>query len=128
MMSLRKLIPTVVATLICWLSVALVGVLTPSASFIRDVAIGFAFLITATLWAAWAISSSRANDAAVIPEKAKRSAGTDADAAMLLELLNEDERREVRERLLERLQADGETASLDELLDKPSPKARRAVD
>ncbi len=125
-MSLQKLIPNLVATLICWLSIGLVVAVTPSGAFIRDAVIGIAFLATATLWATWAVNNSATNLPAA-SEKAKRSAGNDANVALLLELLSEDERLEVKDRMLERMRTDGETSSLADLLDDPAPKARRNI-
>src|SRR5437763_1362069 len=103
MMNLQKVIPTIVATLICWLSLGLVVAVTPSGAFVRDIVIGIAFFVTATLWAAWALSSYSSRNTAAVGEKAKRHAGNDVSAALLLELLSEDERREIKERLIERI-------------------------
>jgi hypothetical protein len=126
-MNLQKVIPTLVATLICWLSAGLALAVTPSGASVREVVIGFAFLATAMLWVRWAYARDGRGDTAVVSEKAKRHAGNDPTAALLLELLSEDERREVKERLLDRLQTDGETSPLADLLDDQEPKARRDV-
>src|SRR4051812_36039302 len=98
-MNLQKVIPTLVATLICWLSAGLAFAVTPSGASIREIVIGFAFLATAMLWVRWAYASDSRGDSAAVSEKAKRSAGNDANAALLLELLSEDERHEIKERL-----------------------------
>jgi hypothetical protein len=126
MMSLQKLIPNIVATLICWLTIGLVVMVTSPGAFIRDVVIVIAVLTTVTLWGTWAGSYYMSgNTAAASSEKAKRRAGTDAHTALLLELLDEDERREVKERLIERLQADGETSSLSDLLGEQDAQAKQ---
>jgi hypothetical protein len=122
-MSLRRSIPTVVATLICWLSIGLVVAVTPSGASVRDIVMVVAVLATAMLWVMWAFTSDSSGDTAA-SEKAKRRAGNDANAALLLELLSEDERREVRERLIERLQTDGETSSLADLLADQDAQAK----
>ena len=125
-MNLQRLVPTVVATLICWLSMGLVVALTPSGAFIRDVVMVFAFLATAMLWVMWAVVGNSASAMmAAASEKAKRRTGSDPNVALLLELLSEDERAEIKERLLDRYQADGEMTSLAELVDDQDERTRQ---
>lgn len=126
MISLQKLIPNIVATLICWLTIGLVVMVTTPGAFIRDAVIVIAVLATVTLWATWAGSSYMGGDTAASSEKAKRRAGADANTALLLELLDEDERHEIKERLIERLKADGETSSLSDLLGEQDAQAKQS--
>lgn len=121
-MSLQRLIPFIVATLICWLSIGLVVAVTPPGAFVRDAVLVIACLATVMLWVMWAFSS--VSPTAAVSEKAKRRAGNDPNAALLLELLNEDERREIKERLFDRLHTDGETSSLVELLADEGAQAK----
>jgi hypothetical protein len=124
MMSFQKSLPTIVATLVCWLSVGLTVMMTPASSNGRDIVILFACLATLMLWVRWAFVSDSRQEPQAVSEKAKRHAGNDPDVALLLELMSEDERREIKGRLLERLQTDGETSSLEALLADPAPKTK----
>jgi hypothetical protein len=58
-------------------------------------------------------------------EKAKRDSGQDARLALLLELLDEDERQALKRRLVDDLSGDGETISLAQLLDAEQEAARQ---
>lgn len=124
MITTQKLIPPLIATLVCWLSVGLVVLVTSAEADIRNVALGIAVFVTAVMWASWASTFNTKGSAAAADEKAKRQA--DPNVALLLELMSEDERRAVKTRLMERLHEDGETSSLDELLDEQRREQRDA--
>jgi hypothetical protein len=125
-MTLQKIAPNLIATLVSWLTIGLVVAVTEPGAFVRDAVIVIAVLTTAVMWASWgATANAGSQSAAVESEKAKRRAGNDPNVALLLELLSDDERAEIKERLLERVQADGELTSLTELVDEPEAQARR---
>lgn len=127
-MTVQKIAPILIATLVTWMTIGLVVAVTEPGAFVRDAVLVIAVLTTAVMWASWgATANAGSQPAAVESEKAKRRAGNDPNVALLLELLSDDERAEIRERLLDRVQADGETTSLAELVgdqDKPARRSR----
>lgn len=126
-MTLQKIAPNLIATLVSWLTIGLVVAVTEPGAFVRDAVIVIAVLTTAVMWAGWgATTSSGTHAAAAESEKAKRRAGSDPSVALLLELLSDDERAEIKERLLERVQADGELTSLAELVGDRNTSARKS--
>ncbi len=104
----------VAASLLIWVSVALVEVLAGS-GLITGIAVLAAFGSTLALWLVWGLSL--VDETAESREKAKRSTGDDTRLALLLELLNDDERHALKERLLDDLSADGEALPLASLLE-----------
>jgi hypothetical protein len=125
-MTLQKLAPNLIATLVSWVTIGLVVAVTEPGAFVRDAVIVIAVLTTAVMWASWGATASSGNHSAAIEsEKAKRRAGNDASVALLLELLNDDERREIKERLFDHLQTDGEMSSLAELVGDQDAQGKR---
>jgi len=118
-----SLIGNLVATFFIWLSVALVQTTTGSEGMTSFIAM-LAFGITAILWLIWAVNLGRMN-AQPASEKSKRSAAGDARLSLLIELMDDNERQVVRQRLLGDLNADGEALSLAELLARQENTARR---
>jgi hypothetical protein len=121
MSRLRSLGINIVATLFMWVAVALTDTATgqgiPGRDAIMFIAILTAFGLSVTLWLVWALTdySQKTPPAA---EKSKRHAESeDARMALLLELMGEDERQALKQRLVDGLSSDGEAVSLAQLLD-----------
>ena len=117
---LNSLGVNLVATFFIWMAVAIVDGITgegiPSRDAIMIITILAAFGLTAALWLIWALTdySQRTSPAS---EKSKRHAGNDdARLALLLELMSEDERQALKQRLADELGGDGEAVSLAQLL------------
>lgn len=124
---LQKLAPNLIATLVSWVTIGLVVAVTEPGAFVRDAVIVIAVFTTAVMWASWGATISTASrSAADESEKAKRRAGSDPSVTLLLELLSDDERAEIKERLLERVQADGEMTSLAERVGDQNAPARKS--
>jgi hypothetical protein len=121
METLRKTGAIVLATLIIWLSVAVVGQ-TGSNEFVSGVAILLAVLATVTIWSLWALDQYGISVDGTPRERAYEKPKRDADSAedarvsLLLSLLSPDERDAVRARLIDDLSGDGEAVSLADLL------------
>ena len=120
MSRLSSLGVNLVAMFFIWMAVAIVDGITgegvPSRDAIMIITALAAFGLTAVLWLIWALTdySQRASSAS---EKSKRHAGSeDARLALLLELMGEDERQALRQRLMDDLGGDGESTSLAQLL------------
>lgn len=115
-MNRNSLLTNIVATIFIWLSVVVVRLISTEpgvTTFGIIVGIG----TTAALWLIWALNElNNANHAS--PEKAKRSAtsGDDSRLSLLLELLDEDERMALKQRLINDMGTDGEVYSLADLL------------
>ncbi len=106
----------IVSTLAMWLAAMLMEVVTES-GFMIDFAALIAFLGSIALWITWGFTQfDTSKDEPASGEKAKRQAGEDARVALLLELLDEDERRALKQRLVDELSSDGEAVSLADLL------------
>ena len=119
MSRLRSLGVNLVATLFMWLTVALADAATgqgiPGRDAIMFITILAAFGLSVTLWLVWALSYDRKASSAA--EKSKRHAGSeDARLALLLELMDDDERQALKQRLADELSSDGEAVSLAQLL------------
>ncbi len=124
-MTLQKLAPNLIATLVSWLTVGLAVAVAEPGGFAHDAMILIAVFTTAVMWMGWAAGINNSRSAGT-SEKAKRRAGTDDNVALLLEMLSEDERREIKERLLDQIQSDGELSSLAELVgDRDAQRQRR---
>ena len=120
---------TIIACLAIWFSVAMVDIVTVS-GWVRDIAVLAAFAFTVILWLVLALpnhdAEARKEALAATREKAKREAanptGADPRLALLLELMDNDERRDLKARLIDDLSADGEI-SLADLLDAQESNA-----
>ena len=117
---LNSLGVNLVATFFIWMAVAIVDGITgegiPSRDAIMIITTLAAFGLSAALWLIWALTdySQRTSPAS---EKSKRHAGNDdARLALLLELMSEDERQALKQRLADELGGDGEAVSLAQLL------------
>jgi hypothetical protein len=107
----------IVATLFIWFSAAMVDVATAS-SWLTDAAVALAFLATMSIWIVQGLAGLESKNPPVQQEKAKRQAGEESDArlALLLQLLDDDERAALKRRLVNELSADGEAVPLADLL------------
>jgi hypothetical protein len=114
MEKLKTLIIMIGASFMIWLGVGMVDAAT-GAGTIRDIAVLVSFLSTLSLWLVWGLDQLGDDDEQPA-EKAKRSGGEDARLALLLHLLDDDERQALKERLLDDLGADGEALPLADLL------------
>ena len=129
--TLRKVFFMTVASLVIWLMVAMVDAATGSSEFATNAAAIIAFLCTMSIWLVWGlaqIDQLRGDESEEETEKAKRTAaGTDdARIALLLSLLDDDQRQALQQRLVEDLSADGEAVPLADLLAEQDTSARRS--
>jgi len=116
-----------VVTILIWVGMGMVEALTNS-QLITSIAVLAAFGSTLSLWLVWGLNTIEQQKlVAQEQSKAKRSGGDDARLALLLALLTDEERRALKQRLLDDLAADGEAVSLADLLDESqSARARRS--
>ncbi len=113
---------TIIACLMMWFSAAIVEA-SIGEGWMRDIAVLAAFGATIALWLILALPDHKAETRkeahAATLEKAKRDvthpAGNDPRLALLLELMDEDERRRLKARLVDELSSDG-AISLADLL------------
>jgi type VI protein secretion system component VasK len=109
-----------VATFFIWVAVALVQVVADSSGLGTDtlmiIAVLTAFGLTVTLWLVWALTDY-GEKAQPAREKNKRSTGHDTRLALLLELMDEDDREALKQQLMDEIGGDGEAISLADLLD-----------
>jgi type VI protein secretion system component VasK len=118
---LKSLGVGIVATLFMWLAVALTDAATgqgiPGRDAIMFIAILTAFGLSVTLWLVWALTDYSKKAPPPAAEKSKRhTESEDTRLALLLELMNEDERQALKQRLTDGLSGDGEAISLAQLL------------
>lgn len=120
---LFQLVWSIICTFVIWMTVATVHVLTPNLTVF---AVVMAFMGTLALWLIMGLAQLKSKEKSS-PEKTKRdSAGRDARLALLLELMGEDERQALKQRLADDLAPDGEMVSLAELLASQNKHARRS--
>ncbi len=107
----------VVATVIIWLSVVVVGQIDGT-EFVQGAAAILAIISTMTIWSLWALDAYGISVDGTPREKVKRDAGSEEDPrlSLLLSLLTPDERDALRSRLAGELEADGESLPLADLL------------
>lgn len=127
----RSLFFSAIASVFIWFAVLaakMVGANDGMVSF----AVFAAFAGNLAIWLVWAFTSydSRPAEAATA-EKAKRAAPTgaapdDARVALLLQLMDDEDRRELKRRLMDDLTADGESVALADLLAGQDERIRRA--
>jgi hypothetical protein len=120
---ISKYVLVLVSTLFIWLTVIAVAVFNTNRMYTNG-AVALAFLSTISLWlvAGLKLIDEKLPSAR---EKAKRDSGQDARLALLLELLDEDERQALKRRLVDDLSGDGEAISLAQLLDVEQQAARQ---
>ncbi|MBI5957445.1 MAG: hypothetical protein HY866_01830 [Chloroflexi bacterium] len=120
---LFQLVWAVVCTFVIWMSVAVVHLLAPNLTVF---AVMMAFLGTLCFWLVMGLAQLKSKEKSS-PEKAKReSSNGDARLALLMELMGEDERQALKQRLLGDLAPDGETVSLAELLASQNRQSHRS--
>lgn len=117
METIKRVRVLVVATVIIWLSVVVVGQIDGTA-FVQGAAAILAIISTMTIWSLWALDAYGISVDGTPREKVKRDAGTEEDPrlSLLLSLLTPDERDALRSRLAGELEADGESLPLADLL------------
>jgi hypothetical protein len=123
-----SVITNVVATCFIWLTVIVVHVFAGSSSGMMDFVVIGAFGSILALWLVWGLSALGHQEQQT-GAKAKRSAGKDDRLALLLELMSEDERQALKQRMLDSFQTDGEAISLAELIaaqERDSQQSRRS--
>ena len=118
---LSSLGANLVATFFIWVAALLVnaaiGVHGTGRDIIMIIAILTAFGLTVSLWLVWALTDYSQKAPTTTSEKSKRRAGDeDARVSLLLELMSEDERQALKQRLVDELSGDGEAISLAQLL------------
>jgi hypothetical protein len=112
---LGRFAPMFVASLLIWLGVLMVDVVSHTEPM-TNVAVFLAFLCMLALWLVWGLDQVGGGHYES-HEKAKRDSDTEVRLALLLELLDEDERQALKRRLMDDLSGDGEAISLAQLLD-----------
>ena len=114
------------ATFFIWASFFVVQIPLQDSGMIDFLAM-VAFGSTVALWLVWAFNSyGSQQQQQAQSEKQKRSpVERDARLATLLELLSDEERIALKERLLDDLRADGEAVSLAALLEAQDERSRR---
>lgn len=117
METVKRVRALLVATVIIWLSVVVVGQIDGT-QFVQGAAAIFAIIATMTLWSMWALDAYGISVDGLPREKAKRDSVTEEDPrlSLLLSLLTPDERDALRSRLVGELEADGESLPLADLL------------
>jgi hypothetical protein len=120
---ISKYVLVLVSTLFIWLTAIAVAAISTNHMYTNG-AVALAFLSTVTLWL---VAGLKLIDEKLpsTREKAKRDSGQDARLALLLELMDEDERRALKRRLVDDLSGDGEAISLAQLLDAEQQEARQ---
>jgi hypothetical protein len=111
------------ATILIWVGMGIVDALANS-QLITSIAVLAAFGSTLSLWLVWGLNTIEQQKlTAQEQHKTKRAGDDEARLALLLALLTDDERRALKQRLLDDLAADGEALPLAALLDE-SQRAR----
>jgi hypothetical protein len=127
-----RLLYTVLATVIIWAGVAAMKLLSPDEDLITfGLIVGFGS--TVALWLVWTFSTYQSEEPEQTAEKAKRTAPTvatapdDARIALLLQLMDDEDRRELKRRLMDEVSADGEAVALADLLAAQDERICRAA-
>lgn len=108
-----------ITTVILWAMVLLTGLIAGFGQGIISFALVVAIGGTVALWLVWAFMNLDEMSKARQFEKDKRTAsapGDDARLSVLLSLMDDDERRSLRQRLRDEMSGDGESIALDDLL------------
>jgi len=123
---INSVVSGVAGTVFIWAAVLMVRYVGGATVPMFNFALLIGFLATVGLWLSWAIISFQQSGMEQGHEKAKRSPAED-DARlsrMLLQMLDEDERRALKQRLRDEMPADGEAVSLDELVARSEQSGR----
>ncbi|HML24425.1 MAG TPA: hypothetical protein PKD09_22415 [Aggregatilinea sp.] len=127
-----RLLYTILATVIIWAGVAAIKLLSPDEDLITfGLIVGFGS--TVALWLVWTFSTYQSEEPEQKAEKAKRAAPTvatapdDARIALLLQLMDDEDRRELKRRLMDEVSADGESMALADLLAAQDERILRAA-
>src|SRR5690606_31171385 len=125
-MRLPTVIYSIIATVFIWVAVAMVRLIGGPDVGMLDFARFAGLGATGALWLVWAVvamdEAKNAAQRAHEQEKAKRAPSADEDArlSVLLSLLDESDRKTLKDRLRDELSADGEAVTLDDLFeDRP---------
>lgn len=118
---------SLIATAMIWATVAMVRLIGGPDVGILGFALFAALGSTVAIWLVWVfVSIDEASKSNVSQAKAKRAAAEeDARLSLLLQLMDEDERSRLKQRLRDDLGADGEAVALDDLLDRGERARRR---
>ncbi|HMM29915.1 MAG TPA: hypothetical protein PKD46_16660 [Aggregatilineaceae bacterium] len=121
------LVYSLIATAMIWATVLMVRLIGGPEIGILDFALFAGLGSTVAIWLVWVFASiDEASKSGAREAKAKRAAAEeDARLSLLLQLMDEDERSRLKERLREDLGADGEAVALDDLLDRGERARRR---
>ncbi|MEL7674597.1 MAG: hypothetical protein AAGU78_12725 [Chloroflexota bacterium] len=121
------LVYSLIATAMIWATVLMVRLIGGPEIGILDFALFAGLGSTVAIWLVWVFASiDEASKSGAREAKAKRAAAEeDARLSLLLQLMDEDERSRLKERLREDLGADGEAVALDGLLDRGERARRR---
>jgi len=129
--TLRRVFYMTVASLAIWFCVGMVDVATSSSGATNAAAV-LAFLCTMSIWLVWGLAQidqlHMGGSQSSEQEKAKRSPADNGDArvALLLSLLDDDERQALKQRLVDDLGADGEAVPLADLLAEQEENSRQS--
>lgn len=124
-MKMNSLIANVVATIMLWLSVFAIRLISGEVDGVTTFGIIVAIGTTAVIWMVWAFSVQE-EDKKDPTEKAKRSAASDEGRmSLLLELLDDNERQALKQRLINDMGTDGEMVSLADLLGAQENSSKR---
>jgi hypothetical protein len=116
---------SVISTLFMWLSVVIVEAITGSSGLV-NFAVVMAVLGSLALWLTIGFMQLSDDTLGQNHEKAKRdSSGEDARLALLVQLMGEEERQALKQRLIDDLGADGEAVSLADLLKDQQDRSRQ---
>ena len=117
MIKWSKIALTLLMTLVFWLALGVVYAVQGSGSGATEFAATITFSATVLIWLGVGFPYLLRQDSPA-HEKAKRTADSDPRLALLLELMDTNERQMIRERLIDDLDlnADGEMMSLADLL------------
>ena len=121
------LVYSLIATAMILATVLMVRLIGGPGADILDFALFAGLGSTVAIWLVWVfVSIDEASKSGAREAKAKRAAAEeDARLSLLLQLMDEDERSRLKERLREDLGADGEAVALDDLLDRGERARRR---
>lgn len=124
MKTIKSFFINLVSMFFIWTCVALVDLYTADSNdALSMLAVLTALGTSVALWTIWALSASSNSS----PEtgKAKRSPSEDTRLSLLLEMMGDDERQALKQRLTTDLQADGEAYSLVDLLAAQERRSNR---